>query len=78
MNLKKLYIEKALYPAMNLLQNSRVTTYTRELKSTEFMSEQQRALRLRQQLTELLQLCKIRSLLRCMPSGSESIRRISA
>ena len=35
MDLKKLYIEKAVYPAMTLLQHNRVTAYTRALQETE-------------------------------------------
>ena len=58
MDLKKLYIEKAVYPAMTLLQHNRVTEYTRSLIATEAMDPVQRAAELRQRLSELLFLCR--------------------
>lgn len=58
MNFKKLYIEKVVYPAMNILQDSRVTRYTKELQATEFMPRDQRMILLRQKLSELLYLCR--------------------
>lgn len=58
MDLKKLYIEKAVYPAMSLLQHNRVTEYTRALLETEAMPPVQRAAELRQRLSELLFLCR--------------------
>lgn len=58
MDLKKLYIEHAVYPAMTLLQHNRVTTYTRQLLEAESMAPDQRAAALRQQVSELLFLCR--------------------
>lgn len=58
MDLKKLYIERAVYPAMTLLQHNRVTAYTRQLLETESMDPDQRAASLRQQVSELLFLCR--------------------
>ena len=58
MDLKKLYIEHAVYPAMALLQNNRVTEYTRELLASETLPADQRAANLRQRLSELLFLCR--------------------
>ena len=58
MDLKKLYIEYALYPAMSLLQHNRVTAYPRELMASESMAPDQRAAALRQRLSELLALCR--------------------
>ena len=58
MDIKKLYIEHALYPAMSLLQNNRVTAYTQELLASETMEPDQRASVLRQRLSELLALCR--------------------
>lgn len=58
MNFKKLYIEKVVYPAMNILQDSRVTRYTKELQATETMPMEQRTAQLRQKLSELLLLCR--------------------
>ena len=58
MDLKKLYIEKAVYPAMTLLQHNRVTAYTRALQETELLDPEQRATDLRLRLSELLFLCR--------------------
>lgn len=58
MDLKKLYIEHAVYPAMTLLQHSRVTAYTKALQATETQSPAQRAAAQRQRLSELLFLCR--------------------
>lgn len=58
MDLKKLYIEKAVYPAMTLLQHNRVMEYTRSLLASECMDPEQRAAELRQRLSELLFLCR--------------------
>ena len=58
MNLKKLYIERAVYPAMNLLQHSRVTEYTKALQQTEQLDSLQRAAILRQKVSDLLFLCR--------------------
>ena len=58
MDLKKLYIEKAVYPAMTLLQHNRVDSYTRELQASEMLEDEQRAAVLRQRLSELLFLCR--------------------
>ena len=58
MDLKKLYIERAVYPAMTLLQHNRVTAYTRQLQDTASMDPDQRAASLRQQVSELLFLCR--------------------
>ncbi len=60
MDLKKLYIERAVYPAMTLLQHNRVTEYTKRLQDAERMDPVQRAADLRQQISELLHLCKDR------------------
>jgi len=58
MDLKKLYIEKAIYPAMSLLQHNRVMDYTKKLLDSECMPPEQRAVELRQRLSELLFLCR--------------------
>ena len=58
MDLKKLYIERALYPAMALLQRNRVPEFTRELLETETLKNDKRAAFLRQRLSELLFLCR--------------------
>lgn len=58
MDLKKLYIERAVYPAMSLLQHNRVTEYTRALLASERLDPEQRAADLRQRLSELLFLCR--------------------
>ena len=58
MDLKKLYIEHALYPAMALLQNNRVPQFTRELQELERLDDVERAVILRQRLSELLFLCR--------------------
>ena len=58
MDLKKLYIERAVYPAMSLLQHNRVTAYTKELQASETMEPDQRAVNLRQRLSELLFICR--------------------
>lgn len=58
MDLKKLYIEHALYPAMALLQHNRVIEYTKELQASERLDPVQRAADLRQRLTDLLFLCR--------------------
>lgn len=58
MDLKKLYIEKAVYPAMTLLQKNHVAAYTRELLATETMTAEDRAILLRQQMSELLLYCR--------------------
>lgn len=57
MDLKKLYIERALYPAMELLGNNRVKAYTRELIRSEGCSMEERRGSLRQKLTELMGVC---------------------
>ena len=58
MDLKKLYIEKAVYPAMSLLQHNRVMEYTRALLNSETMEPELRNVELRQRLSELLFLCR--------------------
>ena len=58
MDLKKLYIEHDLYPAMALLQNNRVMEYTKNLQASEHLDPVQRAADLRQRLSELLFLCR--------------------
>ncbi len=58
MDLKKLYIEKAVYPAMSLLQQNRVKAYTKELLASETLDPEQRLNDLRQRLSELLFLCR--------------------
>ena len=58
MDLKKLYIEHALYPAMTLLQHNRVVARTKELVESERMDPQQRAVLTRQSVSELLYLCR--------------------
>ena len=58
MDLKKFYIERALYPAMALLQKNRVMEYTRALQLTERQDPAQLAAEQRQRLTELLFLCR--------------------
>ena len=57
-DLKKFYIERALYPTMSLLQHNRVTEYTKALQASETMDPAQRAAELRQRLSELLFLCR--------------------
>jgi len=58
MDLKKLYIEHAVYPAMALLQHNRVAERTKELLASEHMDPQQRAVVTRQRVSELLYLCR--------------------
>lgn len=58
MDLKKLYIEQAVYPAMALLQRNRVPEYTRALQESEQMDPAQRMTELSQRLSELLFLCR--------------------
>ena len=58
MDLKKLYIEKVVYPAMTLLQKNHVATYTKELQATENMDPVDRAVWQRQQMSELLLHCR--------------------
>ncbi len=58
MDFKKLYIEHAVYPAMTLLQHSRVTAHTKALLATEAQDPVQRAAVQRQRLTELLFRCR--------------------
>ena len=58
MDLKKFYIERALYPAMALLQKNRVMEYTKALQASERQDPDQLAANQRQQLTELLFLCR--------------------
>ena len=43
---------------MTLLQHNRVTAYTRQLQDTASMDPDQRAASLRQQVSELLFLCR--------------------
>ena len=54
MDLKKFYIEHALYPAMALLQKNRVMEYTKELQLSERQDPAQLAAEQRQRLTQLL------------------------
>lgn len=58
MDLKKLWIEGAVYPAMALLQHNQVAANTRALQLMETLSADERAARTRQRLSELLYLCK--------------------
>lgn len=58
MDLKKLYIEKAVYPAMTLLHKNRVAAYTKQLQSSETTDPDTAAALLRQQLSELLLFCR--------------------
>ena len=58
MDLKKLYIERALYPAMALLQHNQVPEYTKELQESETLDPAQRAVVLRQRMSDLLFLCR--------------------
>ena len=58
MDLKKFYIEHALYPAMALLQKNRVMEYTKALQQSEAMDPEQLAAEQRQRLTDLLFLCR--------------------
>lgn len=58
MDLKKFYIEHALYPAMALLQKNRVIDYTKELQLSEHQDPAQLAADQRQRLTDLLFLCR--------------------
>ena len=58
MDLKKFYIERALYPAMALLQKNRVMEYTKALQASERLDSDQLAANQRQRLTELLFLCR--------------------
>jgi len=58
MDLKKFYIERAVYPAMAILQNNRVTAFTKALQASETLDMAQRKLDLRQRLSELLFLCR--------------------
>lgn len=60
MNFRKLYIEKLVYPAMNVFQDSRVTRFTKELQESERMPADQQTAQLRQKLSELLLLCRSR------------------
>lgn len=58
MDFKKLWIEGAVYPAMTLLQHNQVAANTRALQSMETLPAEERAVRTRQRLSELLFLCK--------------------
>ena len=58
MDLKKLYIEKVVYPAMTLLQKNHVAAYTKQLQDGEALPAEDRAVLLRQQLSELLLYCR--------------------
>ena len=58
MDFKKLWIEGAVYPAMVLLQHNHVVANTRALQRTETLPAEERAVRTRQRLSELLFLCK--------------------
>ena len=58
MDLKKFYIEHALYPAMALLQKNRVMEYTKELQRSERQDPELLAAEQRQRLTDLLFLCR--------------------
>ena len=58
MDLKKFYIEHALYPAMALLQKNRVMEYTKALQASETMDPAQMAAQQHQLLTELLFVCR--------------------
>ena len=58
MDFKKFYIEKAIYPAMTLLQHNRVTVHTRNLLASERLDPAQRAADLRFRVSELLFLCR--------------------
>ncbi len=58
MDFKKLWIEGAVYPAMTLLQHNHVVANTRALQSMETLPAEERAVRTRQRLSELLFLCK--------------------
>lgn len=58
MDLKKFYIERALYPAMALLQKNRVMDYTKELQASENLDAGQQVANQRQRLTDLLFLCR--------------------
>lgn len=60
MDLKKLYIEKAVYPAMSLLQKNPVSAFTKELQASEMIPRESRDVLLRQQLSELLLFCRDR------------------
>lgn len=57
MDLKKIYIERALYPAMELLGSNHVKHYTKLLVQSETMDMEERRSHLRQRLTELLGIC---------------------
>ena len=58
MDLRKFYIENAVYPAMTLLQQNRVTAYTKNFQQSQYLSAEQQASDLRQKLTDLLFLCR--------------------
>ena len=58
MDFKKLWIEGAVYPAMVLLQHNHVVANTRALQRMETLPAEERAVRTRQRLSELLFLCK--------------------
>ena len=58
MDFKKLYIERAMYPAMSLLQKNRVMEYTRLLQDSERLDAESRSQALHQRVTELLFLCR--------------------
>lgn len=58
MDLKKYYIEKAVYPSMSLLRRNHVASYTKELTASEFLDIHQRSSILRQRLSDLLFLCR--------------------
>lgn len=60
MDLKKLYIENAVYPAMSLLQKNPVSAFTKELQASEKLPQESRDGSLRQQLSELLLFCRDR------------------
>ena len=78
MDLKKLYIEYALYPAMSLLQHNRVTAYTRELMASESMAPDQRAALLRQRLSELLALCRSHGVPLIINDDAELAKKVGA
>lgn len=60
MDLKKLYIENAVYPAMSLLHKNPVAAYTKDLQASEMIPRENRDVALRQQLSELLLFCRDR------------------
>jgi len=60
MDLKKLYIEHAVYPAMALLKHNQVVARTKELLLSEVQDSDQRDSAVRQRVSELLRLCRDR------------------